>query len=68
MLKAKFALTAKETQEYINRSDLTGTFLVEPTTYDEKRCNVVSDNLSIMALIGFMAGENQAALLDVTRL
>ena len=69
MLKAKFSLTTEQIQAQILflQTD-TKPFIVEPVSYNEKQCNVVSDDLSIMALIGALAIESKANLLDVTRL
>ena len=69
MLKAKFSLTAEQIQtQIVCLQQSTKPFIVEPVTYNEKQCNVVSDDLSIMHLIAALAAENTPALLDVSRL
>lgn len=69
MLKAKFSLTAEQIQAQILFLEQdTKPFIVEPVSYNEKQCNVVSDDLSIMALIGVLAAEGAPTLLDVSRL
>jgi hypothetical protein len=71
MLKAKFSLSTTDLQGHISnlhRGGHTNPFIVEPVTYNEKQSNVVSDDLSIMALIGVLAAENAPTLLDVSRL
>lgn len=71
MLKAKFSLTAADLQGHISnlhRGGVNAPFIVEPVSYNEKQSNVVSDDLSIMALIGVLAADVSPTLLDVTRL
>jgi len=71
MLKAKFSLTATDLQGHISnlhRGGINGPFIVECSPFDDKNTIVVSDNLSIMALIGVLATESKPTLLDVTRL
>ena len=71
MLKAKFSLTATDLQDRIanlHRGGINGPFIVESVTYNDKQSNVVSDDLSIMALIGVLATESAPTLLDVSRL
>lgn len=71
MLKAKFSLTTTDLQDRIanlHRGGINGPFIVEPVTYNEKQSNVVSDDLSVMALIGVLATESAPTLLDVSRL
>lgn len=71
MLKAKFSLTATDLQGHISnlhRGGINGPFIVESVTYNDKQSNVVSDDLSIMALIGVLATESTPTLLDVSRL
>ncbi len=71
MLKAKFNLTTTDLQERIanlHRGGINGPFIVEPVSYNDKQSQAVSDDLSIMALIGVLATESKPTLLDVTRL
>ena len=71
MLKAKFSLSTTDLQERIanlHRGGINGPFIVEPVSYNEKQAQAVSDDLSIMALIGVLATESKPTLLDVTRL
>lgn len=71
MLKAKFNLTTTDLQERIanlHRGGINGPFIVEPVSYNDKQSQAVSDDLSIMALIGILATESKPTLLDVTRL
>lgn len=71
MLKAKFSLNTTDLQDRIanlHRGGINGPFIVEPVSYNDKQSQAVSDDLSIMALIGVLATESKPTLLDVTRL